>query len=145
MQKWHEKVLHIASNAGDEVQQTSLPEFLEEMLGDIAFVAYDPALQRGCHGVEGFAIIRFAAVILTAMTSPLLLMTMCSLKPKNQPMVLRPRLARPLKTLFRLIRLLWQTASFVESTAQVPRISCSSVPGFCNPEAFDDDAVRSPS
>ena len=27
MQKWHEKVLHIASNAGDEVQ-TPLPEFL---------------------------------------------------------------------------------------------------------------------
>ena len=40
------------------------------------------------------------AVILTAMTSPLLLMTMCSLKPKNQPMVLRPRVARPSKTLF---------------------------------------------
>ena len=59
MQKWHEKVLHIASNAGDEVQ-TPLPEFLEEMPGDIAFVAYDPALQRGCHGVEGFAIIRIA-------------------------------------------------------------------------------------
>ena len=59
MQKWHEKVLHIASNAGDEVQ-TPLPEFLEEMPGDIAFVAYDPALQRGCHAVEGFAIIRIA-------------------------------------------------------------------------------------
>ena len=28
------------------------------MLGDIAFVTYDPALQRGFHGVEGFAIIR---------------------------------------------------------------------------------------
>ena len=52
-------VLHIASNASDEVQ-TPLPEFLEEMPGDIAFVAYDPALQRGCHGVEGFAIIRIA-------------------------------------------------------------------------------------
>ena len=25
------------------------------MPGDIAYVAYDPALQRGCHGVEGFA------------------------------------------------------------------------------------------
>ena len=57
MQKRHEKVLHIASNTGDEVQ-TPLPEFLDEMLGDIAFVANDPALQRGCHGVEGFAIIR---------------------------------------------------------------------------------------
>ena len=56
---WHEKVLHTASNASDEVQ-TPLPEFLEEMLGDIAFVAYDLALQRGCHGVEGFAIIRIA-------------------------------------------------------------------------------------
>ena len=91
--------------------KTPLPEFLEEMPGDIAFVAYDPALQRGCHGVEGFAII--SRCDFAAMTSPLLLMTMCSLKPKNQPMVLRPRL---LEILFRLIRLLWQTASFVEST-----------------------------
>ena len=59
MQKWYEKVFHVASNAGDEVQ-TPLSEFLEEMLGDIAFVAYEPALQRGCYGVEGFAIIRIA-------------------------------------------------------------------------------------
>ena len=30
------------------------------MPGDIAFVAYDPALQRGRHGVEGLAIFRIA-------------------------------------------------------------------------------------
>ena len=30
------------------------------MLGDIAVVADDPALQGGCHGVEGFAIIRIS-------------------------------------------------------------------------------------
>ena len=34
---------------------------------------------------------------------------------KNQPMALRPRLARPRKTRLRLMRALWQTASLVLS------------------------------
>ena len=82
MQKWREKGLHIASNPSDEVQ-TPIPELLEEMLGNIAIVAYDPALQRSCHGVEGFAIIRIARCDFNRHDSPLLLMTMYSLNPKK--------------------------------------------------------------
>ena len=82
IQQWDEKVFHIATNVGDEMQ-TPFPKFLKESLGDIVFIVRNLALQCGCHGVEGFMVIRIGGVILTAMTSPLLLMTMCSLKPKK--------------------------------------------------------------
>src|SRR3954463_7279574 len=44
---------------------------------------------------------------------PLWLMTKCSLRPKNHPMLVLPRAARPSKTLWRWMRRLWQTASLV--------------------------------
>ena len=54
------------------------------------------------------------SVTLNATIRPLWLMSRWSLKPKNQPMVLRPRLANPRKTRLRLMRALWQTAKAPE-------------------------------
>jgi hypothetical protein len=55
--------------------------------------------------------------------SPHSLITKWSLKPKNQPIVVFPRLARPAKTRFRPIRLLPQTGKAVESMKAMPVFS----------------------
>src|SRR5215212_6056602 len=86
----HEIVLHVAPNAGDEVQATP-PECVEQVLADIALVGVELAYK-----VPG--------VIFSATIWPLWLITTCSLRPKNHPMLVWPRAARPSKTLWRWMR-----------------------------------------
>src|SRR6056297_3875836 len=62
----------------------------------------------------------FPPVSIELSSSPLLLTTRCSLKPKKYPMVDLPSAPTPSKTLFRDIRLFLHTRSGVESMKEIP-------------------------
>ena len=82
----------------------------------LALISKDLPLESSGHILKRFAVVSASirhpeghdlAVVIDARR--------WSLKPKNQPMVVGPRLAIPWKTLFRLMGALWQTASLVLS------------------------------
>src|SRR5215208_4698754 len=94
----HEIVLHVAPNAGDEVQATP-PECVEQGVADIALVGVELACQMLGDLVEPALSAVLPGVIFSATIWPLWLMTKCSLRPKNHPMLVLPRAARPSNTL----------------------------------------------
>src|SRR4051794_11292667 len=110
----HQMVAHVAPDAGDQVQ-AALPELGEQLAADVALVGIELAPQVLGDLVEHGAVGGVAGVIFSAMIWPLWLITKCSLRPKNQPMEVLPRAARPSKTLWRPMRQLWQTASLEAS------------------------------
>src|SRR3954447_12684764 len=111
----HQAVPQVPADTRNEVQ-TALSECLKQVLTDIAFVGVELARQMPGHLIQHGAVGGVAGVIFKAMIWPLWLMTKCSLRPKNHPMLVLPRAAKPSKTLWRWMRRLWQTASLVEST-----------------------------
>src|SRR6188768_639183 len=94
----HQVVRHVSADTRNEVQ-AALPECLEQVLTDIAFVGVELARQMPGHFIQHGAVGGVAGVIFTAMIWPLWLMTKCSLRPKNHPMLVLPRAAKPSKTL----------------------------------------------
>src|SRR4051794_32079998 len=94
----HQVVPHVPADTSNEVQ-AALPECLEQVLTDIAFVGVD--LPARCLVISSSTVLSavLPGVIFTAMIWPLWLMTKCSLKPKNHPMLVLPRAAKPSKTL----------------------------------------------
>ena len=94
----HQIVSHVPADTSNEVQ-AALPECPEQVLTDIAFVGVELARQMPGDLIQHGAVGDVAGVIFTAMIWPLWLMTKCSLKPKNHPMLVLPRAAKPSKTL----------------------------------------------
>src|SRR3954469_6620441 len=99
----HQVVPHVAADTSNEVQ-AALPECLEQVLTDIAFVGIELAGQVPRDLIQNGAVGVLPGVIFTAMIWPLWLMTKCSLRPKNHPMLVLPRAAKPSKTLWRWMR-----------------------------------------
>ena len=94
----HQVVPHVPADTRNEVQ-TALPECLEQVLTDIAFVGVELAGQVSGYFIQHGAVGGVAGGDFTAMIWPLWLMTKCSLRPKNHPMLVLPRAAKPSKTL----------------------------------------------
>src|SRR4051794_3210908 len=94
----HQVVPHVPADTAAEVQ-AALPESLEQVLTAIALVGVELADQ--CLVISSSTVLSavLPGVIFTAMIWPLWLMTKCSLRPKNHPMLVLPRAAKPSKTL----------------------------------------------
>ena len=60
VQQGQQVVLHVATNAGDQVQ-TPLPEALQQRLGQIAFISKDLPLQSSTQGLKRFAVVSAAS------------------------------------------------------------------------------------
>jgi hypothetical protein len=99
----HQAVLHIRTQLGNHANTEGFQQELKEWLGDVAFVAK-----------------QFAEQVFDQFRDRLSLTTKCNLKPKNQPVELLPRWARPANTLCCWIRKLWHTAKGVESMNEIP-------------------------
>lgn len=75
-----------------------LPEARQQHLGQIACISKIFPWRAAAKAGSGWRSPLLPSVILNATICPLWLMGRWSLKPENQPMVLRPRLASPGKT-----------------------------------------------
>src|SRR4051812_16738194 len=94
----HQVVPHVAADTSNEVQ-AALPQCLEQVLTDIAFVGVELANQVLGDLIQHGAVGGVAGGNFQGHVWPLWLMTKCSLKPKNHPMLVLPRAAKPSKTL----------------------------------------------
>ena len=119
VQQGEEVVVHVAADASDQVQ-APLPQALHEGFADVALISEYLAPQWADHALQWLAIIHVAACDLECPDLALMVMSRWSLKPKNQPVRLRPRWARSRNTLLRRMRGLWQTASLVLSAKWMP-------------------------
>src|SRR3954470_13802941 len=110
----HQMVAHVASDAGDEMQ-AALPKLGEQRVADIALVGVDLAGQALGDLIEHGAVGGVARGDLQRHDLALVVdheVQLETIEPAHGGLAAG---ARPLKTLWRSMRRLWQTASLVES------------------------------
>ena len=113
-------VFHSAANAGEK-EKAPLPEALHQPFGQVALSSKDLPCRAVVRSSSGWAGIGAAIGNPEGHHLPLMVNEQVwSLKPKNQPMVVRPRLARPCKSRLRLMRPFWQPSSLVLSAQVMP-------------------------
>ena len=116
----HKPIIHVFAQPGDEMESL-FKEQGGQGSGNVAAVRH-PSFPRSFLTIEGTGVrsSTLPGVRQQASNSPWSLTARCSLNPKNQPMLLLPRLASTAKTRCWLIRLGSQTESEVESMKLMP-------------------------